>query len=322
MVELNRQDNESNFEWKLRLCKAKLNKQIDLDWQEIVDILGLNMHYDNLRKMAYGYVEFDEYLKSGGVTTKILSIADTHVPFQLPIDVFKEYAGKVDILELNGDLGDCQSISKFTKKYRVNFVEEMIETRQYIIDLIEYIKPKKVFINYGNHELRYQKYLSDRLHDDLLQLMPNTSLDLIIDVGFKNYDRKLKTEIWYTPIKDVFENIEVTYTKDWKCKIGKTWFVHPRAASSGMLKTTEKALNYFLRMDKDFDSIIMAHTHHLGSYIQGDIYMFEQGCCCKSEEMDYADGLLFNPQQQGFIYVCQNENGGLIYDKTKLISIN
>ena len=48
-------ENESFFEWKLRLCKAKLNKEIDLDWQEISDILELNVSADHLRKTAYGY---------------------------------------------------------------------------------------------------------------------------------------------------------------------------------------------------------------------------------------------------------------------------
>jgi predicted phosphodiesterase len=316
-----RQNGESDFEWKLRLIKYKLVEKQDIEWQEICNILGVDCSADHLRKTAYGIMEYDNYLKTNGVATRILSISDTHVPFQLPLETFKDYIGKVDILQLNGDISDCQSISKFSKKYRVNFVEEMIETRQYIIDLIEYIKPKKVVINYGNHELRYQKYLSDKIHEDLLQLMPNTSLDMIIDIGFKNYDRKQKTEIWYEPIKNVFD-IEIEYTKDWKCKIGKTWFAHPKTFSSGMLKTTEKAVDYFLRMDRDFDTVVLAHTHKLGSFVQGGVYLYEQGCCCKSDEMDYMDGLLTMPQQQGFIYVCQNDNGELIFDKTKLVKLN
>jgi len=318
---LNKKDSESGFEWKLRLCKLKLIEKYDIEWQEIVDLLKLDCSADHLRKTAYGLIEYDNYLKSNGVATRILSISDTHVPFQLPVKTFREYINKVDVLQLNGDISDCQSISKFSKKYRVNFVEEMIETRQYIIDLIEYLKPKKVILNYGNHELRLQKYFSDKIHDDLLQLMPDTSLDMIIDNGFKNYDKRQKTEIWYEPIKNVFD-IDIEYTKDWKCKIGKTWFAHPRTSSNGMLKTTEKAIDYFFRIDRDFDSIILAHTHKLGSYIQGDIYMYEQGCCCETEAMDYTDGLLTVPQQQGFIYVCQNNNGELIYDKTKLMLIS
>jgi len=316
-----RQDGESNFEWKLRLCKLKLVEKQDIEWQEIVNILNLDVSADHFRKTAYGILEYDNYLKTNGVATKILSISDTHVPFQLPIESFKDYIGKIDILQLNGDIQDCQSVSKFSKKYRINFVEEMIETRQYIIDLIEYIKPKEVIINKGNHEDRLLRLLSDKLNDDLLNLMPDSSLDLIINNGFKNNDRKNKTETWYEPIKNVFDDIEIKYTKDWKCKIGKSWFAHPKTYSSGMLKTTEKAVDYFLRNDRDFDSIILAHTHKIGSYVQGGIHLYEQGCCCKIEEMDYADGLLALPQQQGFIIVCQNENGKLIYDKTKLVRL-
>ena len=64
--------------------------------------------------------------------------------------------------------------------------------------------------------------LSDKLNDDLLNLMPDSSLDLIINDGFKNADRRNKTEIWYSPIKDIFDGITVEYSGDWKCKIDKT----------------------------------------------------------------------------------------------------
>ena len=133
-----------------------------MDWQEIVDVLGLDCHYDHLRKTAYGLVEYDEYLKTNGVATRILSISDTHVPFQLPIETFSEYRNRVDILQLNGDITDCQAISKFPKTYRVSPMEELIEGRQYLINLIEYINPKKVVITYGNHDLRFQTYFSKK----------------------------------------------------------------------------------------------------------------------------------------------------------------
>ena len=82
---------------------------------------------------------------STGVATRILSISDTHVPFQLPVSTYVSYAGKVDILQLNGDITDCQSISRFPKTYRVSPMEEIIEARQYIIDLIE-IQLLKYFV--------------------------------------------------------------------------------------------------------------------------------------------------------------------------------
>jgi hypothetical protein len=158
-----RRENETEFEWKLRLCKTKLIDRADIEWQEICDLLKTDVHPDHLRKTAYGLLEYDAYLKNNGVATRILSISDAHVPFNLPVETFKDYVGQVDVLQLNGDILDMQSISKFPKSYRVSVMEELIMGRQYIIDLIEYIKPKKVVANYGNHELRFQSYLSKNL---------------------------------------------------------------------------------------------------------------------------------------------------------------
>lgn len=55
--------NESDFQYKVRLCVAKLNKEIDLDWIEIIEQLGLDVSSSHLRKLAYGYKEI---IDSGG----------------------------------------------------------------------------------------------------------------------------------------------------------------------------------------------------------------------------------------------------------------
>lgn len=61
-MELLKRENESDFEHKMRLCNAKLNKEIDLDWIEIVQLLGLTCSSDHLRKLAYGYKECADYI--------------------------------------------------------------------------------------------------------------------------------------------------------------------------------------------------------------------------------------------------------------------
>lgn len=60
---LKRREDETAFEHKVRLCNAKLDKEIDLDWCEIVELLGMNCSSDHLRKLAYGYKEFNQYIK-------------------------------------------------------------------------------------------------------------------------------------------------------------------------------------------------------------------------------------------------------------------
>ena len=326
-INLNKLETENDFEYKLRLCKLKLAKQIDLDWSEIVELLKLDVSADHLRKTAYGILEYDEYIHSGrpaaNVVNRILSISDLHVPFHLPLETFGDYVGKVDTLVLNGDLEDCQSCSKFSKKYRVDVNQEMVLTRTFIIDLVHMIRPKTVIIVMGNHEYRMGRYLSDNLNEDIMTLMPDTPMDLIINDGFKVRNRLNKTETWYSPLTEVFadEDVEISYTGEWFRKIGKTIFAHPLAYSSGMLKTTEKAVNFFLREDREFDTIVLGHTHKLGSYIQGKIRMYEQGCCCNLQKLDYNNGQLILPGQNGFIYVCQDKDGNLIPEETRLVEI-
>lgn len=60
---LKRKNNETDFEYKIRLCIAKLNKEIDLDWIEIVELLGLDCSSDHLRKLSYGYKECMDYIE-------------------------------------------------------------------------------------------------------------------------------------------------------------------------------------------------------------------------------------------------------------------
>ena len=290
-----------------------------------MSLLGLQISTDQFRKEVNGILEYDTYIHNNeDVANRILSLSDFHIPFNLPVDTFKDYAGQVDTLVLNGDIQDAQNCSKFSKKYRVDFTEEMIAARQYMIDLIKMINPKDVIVVKGNHEVRMGRYLSDQLNDDIMKLMPDSPMDLIVNDGFKNRDRLNRTETWYSPLIEIFDGtkINISYTGEWWRKIGKTIFVHPMSYSSGMLKTTEKAIEHFLRIDRDFDTVVMAHTHKLGSFVQGNIYMYEQGCCCKTELLDYNDGYMTLPAQKGFIYLRQDVNGNIVPNKTKLIDLN
>lgn len=323
-MELNRLENETAFEWKIRLCNAKLNHDIDLDWQEIVELLQLDIHPDSLRKMAYGYKEYDEYINGfGGVATTILSISDLHIPFQLPKELLSNYVGKIDILQINGDVVDCQALSKFSKQYRISPMEEMIQGRKYLIELIEYLQPKKVVCNYGNHDKRFANYFAKNVDTDILELLPDTSIELIFETGFRHYDKKNGTKVWYEPLKNLFDDIEITYVDDWKVKIGKTWFVHPIAYRSGICATCDKAKDYLQDTDRDgFEAVIMAHTHSVGDSKKGFIRLIEQGAFADVTKMSYSDGRLSKPQKEGFAIICQDKYGNLIQDKTKVVTLN
>lgn len=296
-----------------------------MDWVEIRDMLGLSITPDQLRKQAVGYLEYDNYVNGfEGVSERILCISDVHIPFNLPVDIFANYKGIVDTLIVNGDLLDCFSCSAFPKKFKINLDEELVLGRQYTIDLINLITPKKVIFVMGNHEYRMQRYCSDRLSNELLGIIPTDPLGMIIDDGFKVNDERNKTQTQYSSIREVFEdsNIEIVYNKEFWGKEGNVIFCHPLNYSSGMLKTTEKAVNYFLRIDRTFTGIVMAHTHKVGSFIQGGIKMYEQGCVCDLNKLDYNNGKLIIPNQNGFMHISLDSNGNIIDSKTKIVSLN
>lgn len=292
-----------------------------MDWIEIRDMLGLSITPDQLRKQAVGYEEYDNYINGyGGVSTTILSISDLHVPFQLSYELLSKYRN-VDILQINGDVVDCQALSRFPKQYRISPMDEMIQGRQYLIDLIKYINPKKVICNYGNHDVRFSNYFAKNIDTDILQLQPNTSLELIFDDGFRNYDKLNKTKTWYEPLTNVFDDtgIDIQFVDDWKVKIGKTWFVHPLSYRSNILATADKAKDFLQDTDPEsFDCVVMAHTHSVGDAEKGYIRLIEQGAFCDVAKMRYSDGKLQKPQKMGFAIICQDKDGKLIKDKTKV----
>lgn len=322
-----RRENEQFDDYFVRLFENK--NEYGLSCQDIANILnaevGVEYGESKWRKEYAAFHRGMMYAKAKamqGVKNRILCISDTHVPYQLPIGTFSEYAGITDILVLNGDIADCQAISKFPKTYRISPMDELIQTRQYLIDLINYIAPNKVVINYGNHDIRFQQYLAKNLDTDLLELMPKTALELIVVDGFNHYNKAAGTKTYYAPIQEVISDVEIVYTDSWFCQIGETIFCHPTAFSCGILKTAEKAVQYFRNEGYKFTSLVMAHTHRVGEYKQGNTTLYEQGCCCDVTKQHYSDGRLTQSQKEGFIFVCQDENGEAIRDHTRLIALN
>lgn len=322
-----RKEDEQFEDYFVRLFENKAS--YGLSCQDIADILnaeaGITYGESKWRKEYAAFRRGMMYARQKamqGVKNRILCISDTHVPYQLPVATFADYAGATDILVLNGDIADCQAISKFPKTYRISPMGELVQTRQYLIDLIKYIAPHKVVITYGNHDLRFQQYLAKNLDTDLLELMPKTALELIVVDGFNHYDKAVGTKTYYAPIQEVMSDVEIIYTDSWFCQIGGTIFCHPTAFSCGILKTAEKAVQYFRNEGYQFSALVMAHTHRVGEYKQGNTVMYEQGCCCDVTKQHYADGRLTSSQKEGYIYICHDKDGNIVRDHTRLIEIN
>ena len=316
---------ENRYDKIKRIVESKLVDRIEKDYTELSEeAFGKAYSSDVARRMFYGAkkvidaIEEDEE-RVNEDETRILCISDMHIPFNRDIKEFFKYKGKVDTLVLNGDIIDNYSMSNFTKMYRLSLVEELIQARELLIELIEEIKPKKVTVVTGNHEIRLGKKIADKIGSDLLDLMPRDALAFLFDTGFNYYDRIKKCKTVYTPIDEEVD-CEVNYVGNFWTKEGKTIFVHPQAFRGTTLGTVGKAYDYFTAIGEDFQSIIMAHTHKLGMYVMNDKYLYEQGTCANLNHMDYQDlKLPKSSQVNGYMYIIQDKDGNLIYDKTKLI---
>lgn len=297
-----------------------VNRTDDTPFEELsIPLFGEQFGESEVRRRMHGMLRMIEIIEGEGQNqTTILSLSDLHVPFQLDYHKLGDYNG-VDILQLNGDIIDCQSLSKFPKTYRIPPMEEIILGRQYLIDLIDFLKPKKVVCNYGNHDKRFASYLCKHLDSDILELMPDTSLELIFKDGFRHYNKRERTKIWYEPLKNVFDKITIDFVDDWKCRIGKTIFCHPMAYRGGILATADKAKQYFQDVsDEPFDCICMAHTHKIGDSMIGRIRLLEQGAFADVSKMNYMDGRLAAPQKSGFAVIVQDAEGNIVHEKTKV----
>lgn len=327
-----RRDYESQDDFMVRVGLLVMDGK--LTWQMAADIFNNDTGKDYgecaYRKHFKSFYQGMQYQKqlgacgAGEANTCILSISDLHIPFQKPVETFKDFAGKVDVLQINGDVVDSQSLSVFSKVYRKSPMEEILAARQYMIDLIEMIHPERVVVNYGNHDIRFQNYFAKNLDTDILELMPRTSLELIFIDGFNHYNKELHTKVHYDSLKEVFDNsgIDIVYNDTWYSQIGKTIFCHPLAYSSGIMKTAEKAYRYFRDMGFEFDSIVLGHVHRIGQYDIGVSTMYEQGCCCETDKMNYTDGKLVPSQREGYIVVYQDESGKLLKDSTYIVRLN
>lgn len=310
-------------------------KMIDpsIDWVDVAAFrekeTGIKENPDTIRK---GFKILSEYLSNGwvlshpqleGVKSTVLCLSDLHVPFELPLSVFADYANKIDVLVLNGDLLDCTSLSSFPKIGRSNVVDEIIKLREYLISLIELINPNCITATKGNHEMRLDAYLAKAFNGgEVQELMPHSLLDYIFETGFYHYDKNLGTKTFYSPLPDIYPDKDFTYENSWYTQVGDILFVHPKSFSSGILKTSEKAVQYFRNEGFIFNNLVMAHTHRSGMYKLGKTVMIEQGCCCDISRMNYHDALMINSQKEGYVVFYLDEDNKAIQSKTEIINLN
>jgi hypothetical protein len=109
-----KRNDETFFEWKLRLIEGKLDKSVDLDWSEITQILGLDCSGDHLRKTSYGLVECAKYYREKQQVNALDK--DEIVPYKSAIEINKDGTQTSDKLLIMAE-EDCKNVEFLLKAH-------------------------------------------------------------------------------------------------------------------------------------------------------------------------------------------------------------
>lgn len=206
---------------------------------------------------------------------RTMVLGDIHIPYQddnavnTALKYAKEY--KPHNVVVNADLVDFYGLSDFDKnpERKGSIQDELDEANKFLRNLRKAVGDKtKIYLTYGNHEARLQRYL-----------WRNPELESLRDL-------KLEKQLALKELNIKFINGSLDYWKqsNGHLKIGDAAIMHGDQrinGSRGGAKSGYAAMNTMLQMQS---SVVMGHVHRLGIVYHNSPYDqlvgVEGGCLC------------------------------------------
>lgn len=149
MENIKRRENETDFEYGLRLIEAKCEKLIDLDWQEIVELLNLECHRDSLRK-ACSVTEYSAY------------------------NVMKYFKDKIEKMVVeNSEENNIENLIKELEEKTLEFEKEKIRFQDQKREYKNYLRADARFEHLKNEMVRSIKKLEKVKPINVVGALPN-----------------------------------------------------------------------------------------------------------------------------------------------------
>lgn len=225
---------------------------------------------------------------------KVLVISDLHIPYHRNdlLDIVDKHSDEISMIVFNGDIIDCKPISKYVELGRGSLIDEMAACHE-ILKQIDDMTPNvpKIMV-LGNHEARMSKYMSSN-PSELNNLHTSNVLKEIVE-GFKKVDHEKGQVTYYSNLKN-FQVLDTWYYVDNGCI-----YCHPISFSKVPARTAYNAVEYFVRNGFDFDTCLVAHTHHYGACKNLGKYTVETGSLCQPQPYASTGKLAYIPQDSGY----------------------
>lgn len=128
--------------------------------------------------------EFEPYIIPDSVGS-IMAFGDVHIPYhsQDALEIAMEYAMEKnpDMLILMGDFMDCYQVSRWERDPRLRDMQgEITMTKEILASMKAALPNTKLVYKFGNHELRWDKYLMSKAPE--LYGIPEIRLQALLDL--------------------------------------------------------------------------------------------------------------------------------------------
>jgi predicted phosphodiesterase len=285
-------------------------------WQQWKRAIGMakdryvgppSRHAESLGKRARGRKSIGVSDDGGPAssTQKILVVPDLHAPFHEP-EMFAEMlrAEKdADHCICIGDMGDAYALSRFVKYEHMPYRDEWAAVTLVMQELAT--RFQKVTIILGNHDVRLERQIRDRLTEDMVDAIKFITGGILCPI---------------TALAKRYPNVTVArhetpagHTIDWFATVGDAWLGHPEKYSrvpGAALRFTEEWLadnEKALGLDR-YRLIVMGHTH-AASIIpwRAETLLVECGCLCRHQGYMTSARIGGRPQRRGYVTFTQND---------------
>lgn len=277
-------------------------------------------NWDSILKIREQYSSRVEYDYTGldcKIARKIVSISDLHMPYvrmDLLTNIIDNHPD-LDILVLNGDLFENETLSTFSKSGTLSVLDEYIMVFDLIYLLSRRFPKAKIVLTAGNHDLRrvtrkFNESLPKAAHQ---MFRPDLIARIVQGERLDRYGNLIE--------KVDFSNVYYDQYRPWFVQIGKTLFVHPWNRGSSKPGFTVNRCNDYLfsQYGNTYDSMVCGHTHQIYKGVVAGKLLIEQGCLADLLHYAHSADLAYTSMGlNGYAVIYQDAEGNTDFNASNV----